>query len=95
MSIHQYLFQSSALTSPWTPFSATQRAKITALVLSNTSAGVVDFTLTNGAGTTIMTVAVPANNSIAVPLAEPVDVVGLTITAAADCHATIAACRVL
>lgn len=43
---------------------STGSLKVSAIILTNTTAAIVDITITNAAGTTLMVVTVPADNTL-------------------------------
>jgi hypothetical protein len=95
MNRHIYNTSVSDLTSTYTPFSG--RAKVVSVVCANTSAAVVDITVTDSDSTTVLYVTVPANTTIVINPAEAVTFAkGMTFSAAgADVTVTIAHSRSL
>jgi len=93
-AIHQFQFEASTLASAWTPVAATERVKIASITLANNAGGTLTTTITNGAGTTIMSVTQATNTTFTFSPCVPVDTTGLSFSAAgAAITASITLCR--
>jgi len=55
-----------------------------AIVIANTTAGVIDYEFTNAAGTQILAITVPADNTFALEISDGFVTQGLTVAAEAS-----------